>query len=258
LVLGANAIGAGNPPNALTNNTFADAYEIFFSGSDTTAVGMILGCAVAGGSCSGNLTVNVFGAGDVLLNSTLIPVSNLFNSFLGVTSIVPITRIELPEIPVVTDVRGLLSIRFGTGSVADLISLSPEFATNDILTDHTVTATLIANGVPVQGVPVGFEVTSGPNEGQASDPNSGECVPDDCATDSNGQVSWTYTGGTGVGTDTIVASIVGGDSLTAQKQWVNPARPIPTLSEWGMIAAAAGLGLVGVWFAIRRRRAQAV
>ncbi|MEW6144561.1 MAG: hypothetical protein AB1598_06030 [Thermodesulfobacteriota bacterium] len=33
---------------------------------------------------------------------------------------------------------------------------------------------------------------------------------------------------------------------------------IPTLSEWGMIAAAAGLGLVGVWFAVRRRRARAV
>ncbi len=30
---------------------------------------------------------------------------------------------------------------------------------------------------------------------------------------------------------------------------------IPTLSEWGMIAAAAGLGLVGVFFAIRRKRA---
>ncbi|MEW6144562.1 MAG: hypothetical protein AB1598_06035 [Thermodesulfobacteriota bacterium] len=30
---------------------------------------------------------------------------------------------------------------------------------------------------------------------------------------------------------------------------------IPTLSEWGMISAIAGLGLVGVWFAVRRRRA---
>jgi hypothetical protein len=30
---------------------------------------------------------------------------------------------------------------------------------------------------------------------------------------------------------------------------------IPTLSEWGMIAAAAGLGLVGVFFAVKRRRA---
>ena len=32
---------------------------------------------------------------------------------------------------------------------------------------------------------------------------------------------------------------------------------IPTLSEWGMIAAAAGLGLVGVFFAVRRKRARA-
>ncbi|MEW6144570.1 MAG: hypothetical protein AB1598_06075 [Thermodesulfobacteriota bacterium] len=30
---------------------------------------------------------------------------------------------------------------------------------------------------------------------------------------------------------------------------------IPTLSEWGMIAAAAGLMIVGVFFAVRRRRA---
>lgn len=30
---------------------------------------------------------------------------------------------------------------------------------------------------------------------------------------------------------------------------------VPTLSEWGMITAAGGLMLVGVWFAIRRRRA---
>ena len=30
---------------------------------------------------------------------------------------------------------------------------------------------------------------------------------------------------------------------------------IPTLSEWGMIAAAAGLGLVGMFFVIRRKRA---
>ena len=30
---------------------------------------------------------------------------------------------------------------------------------------------------------------------------------------------------------------------------------VPTLSEWGMIAAAAGLGLIGVFFASRRRMA---
>jgi hypothetical protein len=31
-------------------------------------------------------------------------------------------------------------------------------------------------------------------------------------------------------------------------------REIPTLSEWGMIAAAAGLMMVGVFFAVRKRR----
>jgi len=32
---------------------------------------------------------------------------------------------------------------------------------------------------------------------------------------------------------------------------------IPTLSEWGMITAAAGLGLIGLFFAVRRKRAMA-
>jgi hypothetical protein len=35
-------------------------------------------------------------------------------------------------------------------------------------------------------------------------------------------------------------------------------QPIPTLSEWGMIAAAGGLGLIGVFFAIKRKRARVV
>lgn len=33
--------------------------------------------------------------------------------------------------------------------------------------------------------------------------------------------------------------------------------PIPALSEWGMISAALGFGLVGLWFALRKRKAQA-
>jgi hypothetical protein len=38
---------------------------------------------------------------------------------------------------------------------------------------------------------------------------------------------------------------------------VRTERPIPTLSEWGMISAAAGLGLIGLFFAIRRKRTAA-
>jgi len=33
---------------------------------------------------------------------------------------------------------------------------------------------------------------------------------------------------------------------------------VPTLSEWGMIAAAGGLMLIGVFFALRKKKAQAV
>jgi hypothetical protein len=33
--------------------------------------------------------------------------------------------------------------------------------------------------------------------------------------------------------------------------------PIPTLSEWGMIAAAAGFALIGMFYAMRKRRASA-
>ena len=32
---------------------------------------------------------------------------------------------------------------------------------------------------------------------------------------------------------------------------------IPTLSEWGMMAAAAGIALIGVFYALRRRKASA-
>lgn len=37
-----------------------------------------------------------------------------------------------------------------------------------------------------------------------------------------------------------------------------PVNNIPTLSEWGMIAAVVGLGVVGVWFAVRRRRVEII
>lgn len=32
-------------------------------------------------------------------------------------------------------------------------------------------------------------------------------------------------------------------------------KPIPAISEWGLIAMVAGLGLIGVFFAVRRRKA---
>lgn len=54
----------------------------------------------------------------------------------------------------------------------------------------------------------------------------------------------------------FTASCDGGGLVTCTFLNVGTAN-IPTLSEWGMISAAAGLGLVGLFFALKRRKAQA-
>ncbi|MEW6143868.1 MAG: IPTL-CTERM sorting domain-containing protein [Thermodesulfobacteriota bacterium] len=51
---------------------------------------------------------------------------------------------------------------------------------------------------------------------------------------------------------------LGGTEITCTFTNVRGASPIPTLSEWGMIAAAAGLILIGVFFAVRRKKALSI
>ena len=137
------------------------------------------------------------------------------------------------------------------------INLSPTTATNNTGTDHTVTAKVDTDGTPESGVLVTFGITSGPNTGQVSNPNTGECsVNNDCTTDGNGEVSWTYTSNGTTGTDIIVSTftnLAGSviESNTVEKLWVPV--PIPTLSEWGLIVMAGVLGIVG-FMVIRRRK----
>lgn len=90
------------------------------------------------------------------------------------------------------------------------IELSPATATNPAGTSHTVTAHVEdSEGVVQTGVLVSFSVTSGPNAGQVSDPNTGECTANnDCTTDANGDVSWTYTSNGQAGTDSIGACFI--------------------------------------------------
>ena len=57
------------------------------------------------------------------------------------------------------------------------ISLSPATATNDVGTDHTITATVDTDGVPEPDALVAFEVISGPSAGLVSITNNGECTP---------------------------------------------------------------------------------
>jgi hypothetical protein len=90
-----------------------------------------------------------------------------------------------------------------------LIGLTPATATNAVGTSHTVTATVTSpSGIPSPGpgVPIEFDVISGPNTGQTSHPvNTGACAPSDCTTDTTGKVTWTYTSNGTAGTDTIQA-----------------------------------------------------
>jgi hypothetical protein len=124
----------------------------------------------------------------------------------------------------------LLAFAAGRSAYAGVlgITLDPPTATNDVGTDHTVTATVSGVG---PGWQVDFTVTSGPNTGATL-----TCSPNaDCTTDANNEVSGTYTGSGVVGQDIIQAcvtqipNIVGQpqDCDTATKDWVQPT-PTPT------------------------------
>lgn len=71
-------------------------------------------------------------------------------------------------------------------------------------------------------------------------------------------------GGSGIAIDDIPGGIQvecvepGGETVVCTFINVRPVSQIPTLSEWGMIAAAAGLGLMSLFYAVRRRRAVSV
>jgi hypothetical protein len=146
--------GFSNNPFIILIPVFSgDTMDITFPGGTVNAVGMDLGCILEGpGACSDDVLVRIFGEGDQLIGSRLVEVTDLFDSFLGIQSVEPVTRINLSNGDQLIFFEGIDRIAFG-------------------FTDFT------AN--------------------------------------------------------------------------------IPTLSEWGMIAAAAGLGLIGMLFAARRKRLQA-
>ena len=142
-----------------------------------------------------------------------------------------------------------------TGNIE--ITLAPETETLTAGEPYTVTATVTSNDQPLPGALVSFKVTSGPNTGKESIPDNGECsANDDCTTDSIGQVSWTYTSKT-IGIDTVTASVVDGTTTLSnpvEVRWLG--RPIPTLSEWGLIAMAGLAGIIAL-IALRRKKAAA-
>ena len=138
----------------------------------------------------------------------------------------------------------------------EILDLSPESSSGPAGSDQTVTAYATSDGAPLSGVLVTFRVISGPSEGATSD-SYGECSNSGCFTGPDGLVSWTYSH-YAVGTDTVTASFEGsqGEVTSSPVEVIWTVLPIPTLSEWGLIAAAALMGIAG-FIVVRRRKAAA-
>ena len=109
------------------------------------------------------------------------------------------------------------------------------------ISTETGTATLIG--------PTGIPGSASPEIGLAYD----ECSQILYAND--GALRQLYTLDVSTGEATLVGSN-GVHALIDGLAWKGRCgpNPIPTLSQWGMISAAAGLGLIGLFFAVRRRR----
>ena len=128
-------------------------------------------------------------------------------------------------------------------TVKSNISLTPASATNPVGGSHTVTATVLKGGSPEAGKTVTFSIDSGPNMGAV-----GTCSPISCATDVNGQVTFTYADSGGVGTDSISATFVDDagalEKATATKTWV--AATDPAIKATGTpVAATEGVSISG-------------
>jgi len=109
-VAGADFVVGNNPANILFTTSFDTEMDIEFS--QAIAVGLTLGCLGGVGVCNTTMLVSVFGDNDIPLGSTNVPVTDLTNSFLGITSQGTITRISL-ETTVAGISSALLNVRFG-------------------------------------------------------------------------------------------------------------------------------------------------
>ena len=113
----------------------------------------------------------------------------------------------------------LLGVPTGQPTLAQgpavLIDVEPDIATNEVGTDHTVTATVLiaSDGAPIFNQLVDFTVGPGPNAGSIGEE----------LTDINGQATFTYTGFGGPGQDTIEACVLVTFCDSVNKEWVGPA-----------------------------------
>jgi len=130
LLFGQDFNNNGNPPNVLETAANSSRFEIVFLVPEVSVVGMQLGCLETSGmpnsQCNEDIGVDVFGTGDVLLASTTVPGTSLFDTFLGVESSAEITRIRINVLQPdnASFSEGLLNIRFGANLSQNIPTLS--------------------------------------------------------------------------------------------------------------------------------------
>jgi hypothetical protein len=152
----------------------------------------------------------------------------------------------------------LAAMTLSVALVACIVEVTPPTATRLVGDEHTVTVTVIEPDIPITITPpagqtrqivpftVTFEVISGPNTGKQSDD---DCEPS-CEGIGEGEISWTYTGDGGVGTDTIrvcVDSPVSEvpDCREVNSTWITPTGTVsPTSTPRPNVGPA--LGAVGL------------
>lgn len=98
-LFGVNYNGSGNPSKAIGLDNSPESLDIIFQKPGVAAVGIRPGCfEFVSSTCRGTLPISVFDADDILIGSTQIDVSNLFDDFLGIeSSSRAIARINIGE-----------------------------------------------------------------------------------------------------------------------------------------------------------------
>ena len=109
--------------------------------------------------------------------------------------------------------------------------LAPARATNMVGAVYTVIATVTSNGVARSGALVVFNVTAGPNVGQGGT----------ATTSASGQASFSYTGNTAPGIDTLRASSLGAID-TATNVWIAPDSVGDGIADWWRVQYFGGNG----------------
>jgi hypothetical protein len=123
------------------------------------------------------------------------------------------------------------------------ISLTPATATHNVGDSHAVKAMLTdLLGTPQPSILVAFHIDSGPNSGAP-----GVCSPHaNCTTDANGQVTFTYIGNGGTGTDQIKACFNNPSGQTicsalVTSDWFEAIQPLERTKPFDFVSELNGL-----------------